>query len=201
MTARRTPGGAVDTDATQGAGSDPDGEQDDLQLRLENGLGGRVAISVLIVVLLGSVMIINMPTSVTRNALLAVAGPVANVVGLDQGWGVYAPAPRRVSSFLEARVTDRDGSVSARPIPIQHGLAEYWDYRWQRWGDALLNLPNNNERWAPYCLWVADQERAAGRHPAKVSLVSIAAETLPPGPGPERAPWAEREFFTLGVVS
>jgi hypothetical protein len=172
----------------------------DVQLRLENSAGGRVVISLLIALLLGSVLVINMPASKTKDALIVATGPVVNVLGLDQGWAVYAPAPRRVSAYLEARVTDQDGTVTVRPIPIQHGLAEYWDYRWQRWGDTLLNGPENRERWAPYCLWVANEERAAGRHPAKVALVSIAAETFPPGPGPERAPWAEREFFTLGVA-
>lgn len=171
----------------------------DVQERLERNRWGRVAISVLIVVLMGSVLIVNAPESITKRALMTAAGPIVNVMGLDQGWAVYAPAPRMVSYYLDARVLDRDGTVSVRSIPLSRGLNEYWDYRWQRYGDTLISSPGNDSRWAPYCRWIAAQEREAGRHPVIVTLQSIASQTLPPGPGPERAPWGSRDFFTLGV--
>ena len=72
-------------------------------------------------------------------------------MGLDQGWAVYAPRPAGSATYLEARVIDRDGTVTVRSIPLSHGLAEYWDYRWQRYGDTLINSPGNDTRWAPYC--------------------------------------------------
>ncbi|MEJ2870914.1 hypothetical protein WCD74_24340 [Actinomycetospora sp. OC33-EN08] len=173
----------------------------DLQEKLESSTGGRIAISVLIVVLLGTAAIVNMPESITKNALAPVAGRVANVVGLDQGWAVYAPAPRRVSNYLEARVLDRDGTTTVLPAPITAGLSEYWDYRWQRYADTVLNGPDNKPRWAPYARWVADGERARGRHPVVVTLVNISAESQPPGSLAPRTPWAERPFFSIGVGS
>lgn len=180
---------------------DTEADEQDLQQRLESSTAGRAAISVLIVVLLGIVAIVVMPDSLTKNALVPVAGRVANVIGLDQGWAVYAPAPRRVSSYLEARVLDRDGTTTVVPTPITSGLSEYWDYRWQRYADTLLNGPDNVPRWAPYARWVADQQRAQGRHPVIVSLWNISAESQPPSAPTPRTPWAARQFFSIAVGS
>ncbi|MCD2194504.1 hypothetical protein LQ327_14110 [Actinomycetospora endophytica] len=184
-------GGAVADDA-------PAESDDDLADRLERSPRGRALISVVIVVLLGTVLVVNMPDSITKRALQHVTAPIANVVGLDQGWAVYAPSPRQESTYLEARVLERDGTTSVHPTPIQHGLAEYWDYRWQRYADTLLNGPDNRERWAPYARWIADQDRAAGHDPAVVTLVNISSVSRPPG-GPARSPWAEHAFFSIGV--
>jgi hypothetical protein len=177
----------------------PVDDDDDLQERLERSPRGRALISVVIVVLLGTVLIINMPDSITKRALLHAAAPVANVLGLDQGWAVYAPSPRRESTYLEARVLERNGATTTYPTPIQHGLAEYWDYRWQRYADTLLNGPDNKPRWAPYALWIADQDRAAGHDPALVTLVNISAVSQPPDAPVPRTPWAEHPFFSIGV--
>ena len=176
-------------------------QDSDLQERLESSPRGRALISVLIVVLLGIVAIINMPDSITKNALVPVAGRVANIVGLDQGWAVYAPAPRRVSTYLEARVLDRDGTTTVIPAPITSGLSEYWDYRWQRYSDSILNGPDNKPRWAPYARWIADGQRAQGRDPVVVSLWNIFAESQPPNAPAPRTPWIERQFFSIGVGS
>jgi hypothetical protein len=178
-------------------------EQDgpDLQERLESSTRGRALLSVVIVVLLGTVLIINMPDSITKRALMHAAAPVANVVGLDQGWAVYAPSPRRESAYLEARVLERDGTTTKYPVPLSLGLAEYWDYRWQRYGDSMLNGPDNTPRWAPYARWVADQDRAAGHSPTVVTLVNISAVSQAPDAPAPRAPWAEHPFFSLGVGS
>jgi hypothetical protein len=176
-------------------------EQDgpDLQERLERTPRGRALISVVIVVLLGTVLVINMPDSITKRALAHAATPAADVLGLDQGWGVYAPAPRGVSTYLEARVLDRDGTTHSYPVPMPVGIAEYWDYRWQRYADTLLNGPDNRDRWAPYARWVADQDRAAGHSPALVTLVNISAVTQPPDAPEPRTPWTEHPFFSIGV--
>jgi hypothetical protein len=185
----------VSTDTETRTESD---EQDPLE-RLEGTPRGRILISVVIVVLLGSVLIINMPDSITKRALVHAAVPVANVLGLDQGWAVYAPAPRQVSTYLEARVLDRDGTTRAYPVPMPTGLAEYWDYRWQRYADTLLNGPDNRDRWAPYARWVADQDRDAGHSPTLVTLVNISAVSQPPDAPDPRAPWTEHPFFSIGV--
>jgi hypothetical protein len=176
---------------------DPDG--DDLQARLERTPRGRALISVVIVVLLGTVLVTTMPDSITKRGLQHVTAPIANVLGLDQGWAVYAPSPRQQSTYLQARVLERNGTTTVYPTPFHGGLAEYWDYRWQRYADTLLNGPDNRARWAPYALWVADQDRAAGHDPTVVTLVNISAVSQPPGSPSPRTPWNEHAFFSIGV--
>jgi hypothetical protein len=187
----------VSTDAEARPESD---EQDPLE-RLERTTRGRVLISVVIVVLLGSVLVINMPDSITKRALAHVAAPVANVLGLDQGWSMFAPTPRTESAYLEARVLERDGTTHTYPVPMQYGLAEYWDYGWQKYAEALLYGPDNKLRWEPYARWVADQDRAAGHSPTVVTLVNISAVSQPPNAPAPRTPWAEHQFFTIGIGS
>ena len=187
---------SADTEAPA-ASEEQDGP--DLQERLEQTPRGRALISIVIVVLLGSVLIVNMPDSITKRALVHAAVPVTNVLGLDQGWAVYAPSPRQVSTYLEARVLEHDGTTYTYPVPMQHGVAEYWDYRWQRYADTLLNGPDNRDRWAPYARWVADQDRAVGHSPALVTLVNISAVTQPPDAPDARTPWTEHPFFSIGV--
>ncbi|NMO88638.1 hypothetical protein [Actinomycetospora sp. TBRC 11914] len=190
----------MSTDSETRVEDGPD-ETEDLQRRLERTTRGRVLISVVIVVLLGTVLVVNMPDSITKRALLHAASPVANVLGLDQGWAVYAPSPRKESTYLEARVLERDGTTTTYPVPMQHGLAEYWDYRWQRYADTLLNGPDNKPRWAPYARWVADQDRAAGHSPTVVTLVNISSVSQPPDAPTPRTPWSEHPFFSIGVGS
>jgi hypothetical protein len=181
-------------------GSDPE-ESEDLQERLERTTRGRALLSLVIIVLLGTVLIVTMPDSITKRALLHAAAPVANVVGLDQGWAVYAPSPRRESTYLEARVLERDGTTTTYPVPMPHGIAEYWDYRWQRYADTVLNGPDNTPRWEPYAQWVAGKDRAAGHSPTVVTLVNISAVSQAPDAPNPRTPWAEHPFFSMGVGS
>ena len=178
-----------------------DGEKPDLQARLEGTANGRALISLLVALTLAAIVVVNMPGSVTKDRLLTYAQPYVNALGLDQGWAVFAPNPRGQSAFLEARIVFRDGTTASRPLPIQHGLAEYWDYRWQRWQEQLLFGAEGKTQWAAYCRWVAARERDAGRDPVSVSLVSTAADTLPPGPGPDRKPWGQKMFYSLQVGS
>ena len=172
---------------------------DDPQARLERSPRGRALISIVIVVLLGTVLVTTMPDSITKRALQHGTAPIANALGLDQGWAVYAPSPRQESTYLQARVLDRDGTTTVYPTPFQGGLAEYWDYRWQRYADTLLNGPDNRVRWAPYARWVAAADRAAGHDPAVVTLVNVSAVSRPPDGGPARSPWVAHAFFSIGV--
>jgi hypothetical protein len=190
----------MSTDSETRVESDPE-QTEDLQERLERTTRGRIVISLVIVVLLGTVLIINMPDSITKRALLHVAAPIANVVGLDQGWAVYAPSPRKISTYLEARVLERDGTTTTYPVPLSDGLAEYWDYRWQRYADTLLNGPDNKPRWAPYAQWVAARDRAAGHSPTVVTLVNISSVSQAPDAATPRTPWNEHPFFSIGVGS
>jgi hypothetical protein len=167
--------------------------------RLERSRTGRILLGVFLAATLVGLLVINAPASVTKRGLMTVAGPYLSALGLEQGWGVFSPNPRPFSLEVEARILDRDGTTRVAPITADRGLGEYTDYRWQRWADRMATGPDNQAMWAPYCQWLAAQERDAGRHPIRIALVNHRADTLPPGPGPSHGPTTEREFFAIGV--
>jgi hypothetical protein len=68
--------------------------------------------------------------------------PVASlfrVTGLGQGWGVFAPNPRRLQIDLSARVEFADGSAIVWRVP--HG-GEARDYRWRKWMEHVVVAPD-----------------------------------------------------------
>ena len=140
-----------------------------------------------------------MPDSITKRALVHAAAPAANVVGLDQGWAVYAPTPRGVSTYLEARVIDRDGTTRSYPVPMPAGLAEYWDYRWQRYADTLLNGPGQPRPLGP--VRPVGGRRGPGRRPLPRSRDTREHLRGDPAAGRPRAPEPvdRAPFFSIGV--
>ncbi|GLZ56082.1 hypothetical protein [Actinomycetospora sp. NBRC 106378] len=176
------------------------GRKEPWSVRLERTRRGRIAISVFLVVLVGSLLVINAPASATKRGLMTVVAPVLSALGMEQGWGVFAPNPRGFSLEVEAHIQQVDGSQRIVPIESGRGLDEYWTYRWQRWADRLANGPDNVAMWDPFCRYLADQDRAAGGKPVRVALVNRRSDTLPPGDGPARGPAVYREFFAIGVA-
>lgn len=163
------------------------------------GRGQRLAISVLIVLVLLAMLATNAPDSAIKSALVGVTRPFILVTALDQRWGVFAPNPRIETSDVVARVERADGTVETYPLDAAAGLSEYWNYRWRKYGEQLwIGPPAERER-AAFARWVADQDRAAGHRPVRVTLVRITRPNLPPGPGPDTGPWTEVPFFTAMV--
>jgi hypothetical protein len=167
--------------------------------RLEHSRAGRLVIGTFLALLVGALLVINAPNSVTKRGLMTVVAPALSALSMEQGWGVFSPNPRGFSLELEAHVLDADGTTQVVPFTYGRGLSEYRDYRWQRWADRMANGPDNIPMWDPYCQWLAGQERDAGRHPVRIALVNRRLDTLPPGPGPARKPPVEHEFFAMGV--
>jgi hypothetical protein len=165
------------------------------QASVESSALGRAVISVGVTVTVLAVLVLNMPDSQLRSHLMAVVGPYIRVTGLDQDWAVFAP-PRPISVFVEARIDDADGTTETVTLPRRSGIGAYTDYRWGKFQERV-RLDVNHRLWASYARLVADRARAEGRTPVRVSLVRRWAETLPPGPGPERGPWQEFTFYVL----
>jgi hypothetical protein len=168
-----------------------------MQDRIEASTLGRVLISVGVTVTIFAVVVLNMPDSQLRSHLMAVVGPYVRITGLDQDWAVFAP-PRTISLSVEARIDDSDGSTTTVTLPRRSGIGAYTDYRWGKF-EERVRLDVNHGLWEPYARFLADRSRAEGRSPVRVSLVRRWAETLPPGPGPERGPWQEFTFYVLRV--
>jgi hypothetical protein len=172
--------------------------QSRLQARVESSRPGRILISLFAACTVFTVLVVNMPDSELKNHLLVPFGPVLRASGLDQNWGVFSDV-RSVSVFVEGRVHNVDGTTTVFPIPSRTGIAALSDYRWQKF-EEQVRLDDNKNLWAPYADWLVDRARARGLDPERVSLVRRFADTLPPGPGPERAPYSEFTFFELPVT-
>jgi hypothetical protein len=169
-----------------------------LQARLEKSARGQVLISLFAASTVFTVLVVNLPDSELKDHLLVPFAPVLRATGLDQNWGVFSDV-RSVSVYVEGRVHNTDGSTSVFPIPSRSGLAALSDYRWQKY-EEQVRLDDNRKLWEPYAKWLAERARAQGRDPVQVSLVRRFADTLPPGPGPERDPYTDFVFFEFPVT-
>lgn len=163
--------------------------------------GQRLAASMLIVLILLGVFASNAPDSTIKDGLLALTRPLLLVTGLDQRWGVFAPNPRLETSDVAARIDRADGTVGVHALDSGDGLSEYWNYRWRKYGEQLWTRPAADQERTAFARWVADQDRAAGHLPVRVTLVRFTRPNLPPGPGPDTGPWREVPFFTMPVSS
>ena len=170
-----------------------------MQAKLESSPVGRALISLVVLAAVVVVLVVNSPNSLIKTWLLdhGVARTL-RLTGLDQNWGVFSDV-RRLSVYVEGRVDDADGSAAVIELPHRPGLAAFADYRWHKYGEQL-RLDDNSRLWEPYARLLADRERARGRTPVRVTLVRRFADTLPPGPGPERKDWTRFTFYTLELA-
>lgn len=163
--------------------------------------GRRLGVSVLILLTLLGVFASTAPRSLIKNGLIDITRPYLLVTGLDQSWGVFAPSPPRMSNEVSARVDRADGTVGVYPLENGDGLTEYWDYRWRKYGEQLWRKPGAEQERVAFARWFADQDRAAGHVPTRVTLVRTTIPNLPAGLGPDTGGPRETPFFTTPVSS
>jgi hypothetical protein len=153
-----------------------------IQERLESRGAGQLLISAFIVITLAAVSITNLPDSRLRQDAAPVANRYLNATGLDQSWNVFAPEPRRQSIAFEARVRFADGSFAIWRPPAGSRLAgAYWDYRWRKWLENVIQDAHREMLWRPAALFAADQVQRSGHRPTKVTLVRRWRDLRPPG--------------------
>jgi hypothetical protein len=177
----------------------PDGDTEEAP-RLEDTRRGRTALTAFILLVLVLLFAANMPVSIAKDRLLAVAQPVLNAAGLDQGWGVFSPNPPRETSLVYARIDHIDGTAAIRGIPYTSGISEYWNYRWSKLGEQLQRNDRLPERIA-FARWMADRDREAGGRPVRVTLVRQVRFLPPPGQQPEFGPVRDEPVFALEIRS
>ncbi|WP_163572643.1 hypothetical protein [Fodinicola feengrottensis] len=154
----------------------------DFQARAERTPLGQGVISALVifVVLVGIVW--NLPDSPIRAIVVANLQPVANVAGLDQNWGVFAPNPPRQLTYLTVAVTTRSGrELTWRRPASDPVIRHYWVYRWRKLDE---NLARTDSIRKPFAQWVAGQLTTAADPPARVKITARLVPLLvPPGGG------------------
>ena len=171
-----------------------------LQERIERSRAGRAVISAMLVVLLIVVIIMSGQPSTLREEVTGLAAPVTNALGLDQGWGVFAPDPRNISLAFFARITYADGTTETWRLPGGGALfGDYWDYRWRKYLEYLVQDPWRDLTRRQFSSYVAQRMHRDGRSPTRVVLVRR-MRAVRPGEDPPRSPVREQAYYTLRVT-
>jgi hypothetical protein len=148
--------------------------------RLESSDLGRTVLGAFIIVLLISLVAYATPDSAPKRALLRPGLPLLSATGLGQGWGMFAPEPRQQQIDLRLSVRDADGRLSTWRIPARGALlGASSDYRWRKWLEWQF-MPGADAV-SPTVDYVVRRQRAAGRHPVRVTVVRRLAQLPPPG--------------------
>lgn len=162
--------------------------------------GRRLGISVLIVLVLLGMLASTAPRSEIKNGLVDLTRPFLYATGLEQAWGVFAPSPPRTTNHVVARVERTDGTVGVHPLDGGDGITEYWDYRWRKYGEQLWKKKTAERERVAFAGWIADQERADGHEPVRVTLTRSSYTNPPPGGAAgDAGTWREIPFFTTPV--
>jgi hypothetical protein len=136
-----------------------------------------------------------LPGGTLQTRLAPVVRPYFLGAGLDQGWGVFAPEPRRMTSDLYARLDFPDGAETIWRYPTGNALvSDYRTYRWQKWAEHTA-IDIRTILLAPAAQWLVRNEVRNGEHPVEVTLVQRWANT--PAPGDHTPPqWQEDVLYT-----
>jgi hypothetical protein len=165
--------------------------------KFERSVAGRAIISIGAVVVLVAVIVLNMPDSQLRTDVNRYTLPVINATGLNQNWGIFSN-PRTLSAYVDGRIDFADGSSSLVPISTSNWFGAYASYRWQKY-EEVIRLDSGSIYWHDYAEYLATNASTHGRHPIRVTIIRLFAQTLPPGPGPSHGPWQESTMYVLNV--
>ncbi len=163
---------------------------------VERSVAGQVALAFLMVVIVVSLVLWNMPDGRPRTGVGHAVNPVIQAVGLEQTWVLFAPDPRPYGIAIYATVTYQDGHTKKMMLP-HNGvfLNPYRTYRWQKYVESLAE-DQNSGLWNPAARWFA---RQAGGHVVKVVLTREFRQVVIPGAGTLRPPRGHYDFYTLSL--
>ena len=164
--------------------------------RFEGSRVGQSVLSLLMLAVVISVVLWNLPAGRPHDLVRPVVGPVIQAVGLEQDWALFAPDPRSFSVGVYATVTHRGGRVETWEPP-HNGLlvAPYRNYRWQKYVERL-RADDYAALWDPTARWVA---RQAGADVVRVVLTRTFREVATPGDAAPRPAPGRYDFYTLDL--
>lgn len=164
--------------------------------RFESSAVGQAFLTAFMAVVLGCVLLWNLPAGRPHDAVLPVVGPVIQAVGLEQDWALFAPDPRSFGVGVFATVTHRGGRTEVwRPPHNGLLLSPYRTYRWQKYVERL-RADDYAGLWEPTARWVA---RRAGKDVIRVVLTRTFRDVEVPGSGTGRPPTGRYDFYTLDL--
>jgi len=164
--------------------------------RFEQSPAVQGALTVVMVVLVGSLLLWNLPAGRPRDATRPTAGALVQAVGLEQDWALFAPDPRSYSVGVYATITHRGGRTEVW-VPPHNGLllAPYRTYRWQKYVERL-RADDYSNLWEPTARWIA---REHGTDVTRVVLTRTFQEAQVPGTKGPRAAKGTYDFYTLDL--
>jgi len=177
-----------------------------LEQRFTRSAPGRALISALLAVAFVFIIAINLPAGHLRAQLLTQSDlpligkqsgqKLLNVLGLGQDWALFAPDPRRRTIDIHAEVTLRDGTKKTWHYPRGNAFTgPYWDYRWAKWLEYMVDAANGPVLWEPAAKLVAREYGGAAKV-ARVQFINRTHELRPPGTGrPLRGPDQDFRFY------
>jgi len=140
--------------------------------RVRLGKARDIAVSVLIVGILGTAVLASIPNSVFKQMASPVLGPVARATGLDQNWGMFAPNPPRTFSVLEVHVVMADGEDRVWLISEDDTMPGLY---WRKIKEEVIKHKEFRDGLAA---WVLRKMTKKGERPARVAML-VKTETLP----------------------
>jgi hypothetical protein len=165
--------------------------------RLEQNATVQGVLTVVMAVIVGSLVMWNLPAGRARDAARPNAGALVQALALEQDWALFAPNPRSYSVGFTATITHRDGRVETW-VPPHNGLliAPYRTYRWQKYVERV-RADDYSNLWDPTARWIAREH--GGSDVTKVVLTRTFQEALPPGTKGPRAATGRYDFYTLDL--
>jgi len=129
--------------------------------------------------------------------------PLAELVGLDQNWRIFAPEPRRASLQIEAVVLWSDGTQTVwKPPYLNRSLGAYRDYRWRKWLEHVSRDSEGQRLWPALARFVLHTHRArAGATPRELRLRRLVRRTNSPGERAGPSAWQVFEVYNAELAS
>jgi hypothetical protein len=149
------------------------------QHRFERSDLGQAVLSALVSLILIIGLVWNLPDSKIKATMSPVLEPIAQAVGLEQVWKMYAPDVIRQLEFIDVQVTMADGSVRTWATPS--GDKVIGPFSWYHWQKLKESLPRDVSMRADFAHWVVRNVTTPSEHPAKVQIVFRTVDISPPG--------------------
>ncbi|WNG92678.1 hypothetical protein [Mycobacterium sp. ITM-2016-00318] len=157
--------------------------------QFDRSMFGQAVISGLVAVILLIGVAWNLPESAIKRALLPVLAPVAQSVGLEQVWKMYAPDVIRQLEYTEVQVTMDDGTTRKWVNPSGDKLIG--PFAWYHWQKLKENIPRDPAMQPDLAHWVVRELTDPSETPVRVQIIMRTEQLPPPGVRHERIVGAE----------
>ncbi|MFN2537861.1 MAG: hypothetical protein ABR549_06865 [Mycobacteriales bacterium] len=164
--------------------------------RIESSPAGQAVIAAFCALVVLAVVAWNLPAGRPHDRAVRALGPVAQGLGLEQDWALFAPEPRSFGVAVHATLTYGDGHTR-RWDPPHNGIVitPYRNYRWQKYVERL-RADDYAGLWDPTARWLA---RTYGPDVVKVVLTRTFRDVAVPGDGKPRPAAGRYDFYTLDL--